>query len=116
MFLYLVIGPPVTVTEEFGWKDCEVKVKSIGSPFVSSAVCKDDQLHEVVPADRNNHVYYLTIPIKRSHRVMSRWYQYLLADINVALKHDYIKQTHGKTPTKLHPLYRLIRQRYVYRI
>ena len=92
MILYVVLlGPPVTVVEEFGFKECDVEVEKLGVPFVDSEVC---QGYGKPPekTSRNNHIYYLTIPIKRTHREMSRWYQYLLSDVILVLKHDYLKK------------------------
>ena len=28
-------------------------------------------------------VFYLTLPVKRTHRMLSRWHQYLMGDLNV---------------------------------
>lgn len=66
-------------------------MEKLGVPFVDSEVC---QGYGKPPekTSRNNHIYYLTIPIKRTHREMSRWYQYLLSDVMLVLKHDYLKK------------------------
>lgn len=66
-------------------------MEKLGVPFVDSDIC----LRYGKPPDktnRNSHIYYVTIPIKRTHRQMSRWYQYLLSDVMLVLKHDYLKK------------------------
>lgn len=107
-------GPSVTISEEFGLKDCDIFLRSLGDPFINTDSCESnggqllsENYRDTAPSDRGRHLYYLTVPVKRTHRIMSRWYQYLLADLNVVLKHDYIKKMKGKpypVCTKPHPL------------
>ena len=98
-----ISGPSISISEEFGLKDCDISLDSLASPFINTDTCESnggqllsEDYKEIVPNDRGRHLYYLTIPVKRTHRVMSRWYQYLLADLNIVLKHDYIKRMKGK--------------------
>jgi hypothetical protein len=89
------IGPPVTFGEEFGWRQCAVKVPAVGEPFVTDDYCnrrgKPMAEYGLEVPPRDQHIYHLTIPIKRKHRMLSPWNQYLVADVHFDLHNLYTR-------------------------
>lgn len=88
----------MTLNEEFGWNECDTpSTTSIGRPFITEERCTIEGRHydpdsTEAPPTRDRHMYYVTIPVKRMHRVLNRWHQFLLVDFNIAFKQNYLKE------------------------
>ena len=93
------IGPSVTRSEQYGLEQCHIDIRTIGRPFITDKYCVQggkpvqDDFGTVPP--RAQHIFYATIPIKRTHRVMYRWNQYILASMSLVLNHKYLQRIHG---------------------
>lgn len=98
-------GPPLTLSEEFSWEECDVAMTTLGEPFITNDNCHDHgrPVNEGSSPQRSNHLYYVTLPIKRSHRQLSRWHQYLLVDFNLEFKNKYLKKVLGEPHPQPHP-------------
>lgn len=92
----------MNVVERFGLKKCLVSSNKGGdivkSPtMISSTTCPDygqivDTYFSDIRYDSQDIIFFATLPIKRSERKMSRLYQYMIVDIDLSFKSDYIKR------------------------
>lgn len=92
----------MNVVERFGLKICLVSsnkgdgiVKS--STMISSTTCSDHgQMVEISPQgltyDSRDVIFFVTLPIKRTERKMSRLYQYMIVDMDLSFKSEYVKK------------------------
>ena len=44
--------------------------------------------HEKLDHHPGKVIYYLTLPVKRNHRTLSRWFQFLMGDLEVVFTTD----------------------------
>ena len=100
-----MIGPPVTVFEEFSFKKCLVSKSDhiTTGDMINITTCKYHgmEINEVMidklqAISSYDVIYYVSLPVKRFERRMSRSFQYLIGDIDVSLRSQYIQQLISK--------------------
>ena len=101
----IIPGPPVNVVEQYSLRKCIVGADHIGDdelPMVSSESCASyGMLIEDFESDKlklyqsYDVIFFVALPVKRTERKMLRLYQYLIVDIDVSLRSEYIKKLTG---------------------
>ncbi len=103
----MFIGPAVNVIDHFGLKKCVVAhnndhISNNKLPMITIDNCEEYGLlisqldnDKLTSYQTYDVIYFVAIPVKRTKREMSRLFQYLIVDIDVSLKSNYIKQLKG---------------------
>ena len=93
--------------EEFGLKKCLVgsmtdHIKDTELPMITFKNCKDNgmlidslEIEELRKYQTHDIIFFVAMPVKQSAREMSRLFQYLIGDIDVSLRSDYIRKLQG---------------------
>ncbi len=101
------IGPEVNVVEEFRLKTCLVDrradhISDDKHPMISLKTCGDRGMlidhidtENLKKYQSYDVIFFVAMPMKQSERKMSRLYQYIIADIHIALRSNYVKQLTG---------------------